>query len=64
MEPVETKVDEPFGRQPMPVTVTVTGDPVDAVYYKTILQRYVMRVEDVMSLDSTSFRIFPRAVND
>jgi hypothetical protein len=61
--------DEPFGRQPKPVTVTVAGEHPDTTYWANILKaRAEFKGDDTnwitSSGDSLSFRIYPRAVND
>jgi hypothetical protein len=63
--------DEPFGRQPRPVTITISGtDDRDIEPWVTRLKRgceykgddtsQVRRVKNV----SAEFTIYPRAVND
>ena len=65
MEPAESKVDEPFGRQPQPVTVTLEGDHRDVAYWLTILrQRAEFKGDSTICHTQNGFRIYPRAVND
>lgn len=65
MEPLEKQVDEPFGRQPKPVTVTIVGAYEDAVYYMQLLRRYAeSHGDNAERLSDFAFRIYPRAVND
>lgn len=58
--------DEPFGRQPMPVTVIMTGNPIDVEYYRNqIISRIEGGSYDVCTVaDHNTFTIHPRAVND
>lgn len=54
-----------FGRQPKPVTVRLDGDPIDVREWLRILRnRAEFKGDQVQSLDDSSFRIYPRAVND
>lgn len=56
---------EPFGRQPLPVTITISGEDPDVVYW---MQKFTRQAEfkgdTVTRLGPSSFRIHPRAVND
>lgn len=57
--------NEPFGRQPQPVTVSLVGEYVDATYYMQLLRRYVENQGDnAERLSDFAFKIYPRAVND
>lgn len=62
--------DEPFGRQPQPVTVTVKGEPEDVQYWLRDLMRRAGFKGDMIQggafVDSfeANFTIYPRAVND
>jgi hypothetical protein len=62
--------DEPFGRQPLPVTVTVKGEPEDVQYWLRELMRRAECKGDLVQghpfIDSfeAKFTIYPRAVND
>jgi hypothetical protein len=64
MEPVETKIDEPFGRQPEPVLVSVTGDMRDVEYWITQLRRYAEGRCGSTERMGNQFKIYPQAVND
>ncbi len=58
-------IDEPFGRQPKPVTVTLEGEDVDVKYWIQLLMRYASNSGDnIERPNQYSFRIYPRAVND
>lgn len=58
-------IDEPFGRQPEPVTVTVEGRPLDAEFWSSILMRRAEYKGDcAQRLSASVFKIYPRAVND
>lgn len=58
--------DEPFGRQPKPVTVTVAeGEHEDIVNFTNALMSFAEHRYDLVVRNSpNSFRIYPRAVND
>lgn len=58
--------DEPFGRQPQPVEVFVTGkEPQDVLYWVRELKRRAEFKGDLVEpRGSCGFVIFPRAVND
>lgn len=61
--------DEPFGRQPQPVTVQLSGDSRDVDYWQRELMRKAEFMGDQAQLIScgagvTVFKIYPRAVND
>lgn len=63
-------MDNPFGRQPEPVTVRITGDDRDVTYWlRELMRRAEFKGDMVQTIDGTgnrcaAFRIFPRAVND
>lgn len=57
--------DEPFGRQPKPVKVTLEGDNIDIDFW----YREFSRCADQLSANTVQkhrniFTIYPRAVND
>lgn len=57
--------DEPFGRQPKPVKVTLDGEHEDVVYWARILsQRAEFKGDMVQFKHANIFTIYPRAVND
>lgn len=57
--------DEPFGRQPQPVHVLLTGDINDVDNWRRRLMRHAESTGDnVERRDNYSFTIYPRAVND
>lgn len=62
--------DEPFGRQPKPVTIIITdGDQVDRDYWQRVIIRAGKNVgadtnEFPVSPSMNIFCIYPRAVND
>lgn len=58
--------DEPFGRQPKPVTVLFYGEPEDVGYWKQYLAGRAEFKGDVVQRAkfSDGFVIYPRAVND
>ena len=58
--------DEPFGRQPKPVTVSVTGDdPRDVEYWVRLLGGHAgFKGDQIQRIHPSSFIIYPRAVND
>lgn len=58
--------DEPFGRQPEPVTITLSGHPLDVEYYKSILMRLVRQrsYDNTMDIAEGAFKILPQAVNE
>lgn len=63
--------DEPFGRQPKPVTITITdGDQVDRDYWQHLIIRAAENVGadtnelPLVTTPMSTFRIYPRAVND
>ncbi len=57
--------DDPFGRQPQPVTVTLDGDPKDVSYWLHKLKRRAEFKGDQVECHSPNiFTIYPRAVND
>lgn len=59
-------IDEPFGRQPKPVTVQLFGDKEDTDYWLGVLAtRAEFKGDAVIRLLSLpAFVIHPRAVND
>lgn len=58
-------MNEPFGRQPEPVRVLLTGDQQDVTYWKRELMRKAEFKGDLaQSTSPVSFTIYPRAVND
>lgn len=62
-----SEADNPFGRQPEPVTVIIQGDPRDVEYWRQHLMRAAEFKGDLVqdaSADCRSFAIYPRAVND
>ena len=58
--------DEPFGRQPKPVTVAITGDdPRDVEYWvRELSRRAEFKGDQTQRIHPSSFIIHPRAVND
>jgi hypothetical protein len=58
--------DEPFGRQPQPVQVVVTGKhALDVIYWVRHIKRACeFRGDLVEQQGSTQLTIYPRAVND
>ena len=58
--------DEPFGRQPKPVTVAITGDdPRDVAYWvRELSKRAEFKGDTAQRIHPSSFIIHPRAVND
>lgn len=58
--------DEPFGRQPKPVTVTIEGDdPRDVAFWSDVFFRRAEYKGDMAQrLHPSAFIIYPRAVND
>jgi hypothetical protein len=57
--------NEPFGRQPKPVSITLTGDLRDVEHYMQVLRRAAEHSGDNTSqLSDCEFTIYPRAVND
>lgn len=58
-------MDEPFGRQPQPVTVTIEGEWPDINYWlRQLSNRAEFKGDMVQSISVNSFKIYPRAVND
>lgn len=60
-------MDEPFGRQPQPVRVVLTGDAIDIEHYRKLIMGYIDRTSYdhcVYNPAEDSFTIYPRAVND
>lgn len=61
--------DEPFGRQPQPVMVEISGDQPDVDYWRRQLMAKAEFKGDLAQIihtgaGKTGFKIFPRAVND
>lgn len=56
--------DEPFGRQPQPVRVTLEGEQVDIDFYISRLARSAEFKGDMVQRNGNTFTIYPRAVND
>jgi len=56
--------DEPFGRQPKPVKVTLQGERIDVDHYISRLIRAADSHGEMIVRNGTSFTIYPRAVND
>ena len=61
--------NQPFGRQPQPVRVTIAGThPDDVAYWKRELMRLAQFGGDMVQEGGTDygndFMIYPRAVND
>lgn len=58
--------DEPFGRQPKPVTVLFSGEPIDVEFWKRELARRAEFKGDTVQQSGFGhgFVIYPRAVND
>jgi hypothetical protein len=58
-------MNEPFARQPEPVTVSLAGDDRDVDYWrKELMRRAGFKGDDVQQLSHGQFKIYPRAVND
>lgn len=58
-------MEEPFGRQPLPVTISIIGEPEDVAYWKrALMQRGESHGDMVQSISDMTFKIYPRAVND
>ncbi len=58
-------MNEPFGRQPKPVKVTLEGEPTDTRYWAyQLAQRAEFKGDSVEHLTDKGFTIYPRAVND
>jgi hypothetical protein len=57
--------DEPFGRQPRPVRVTLTGSGEDIDYWFQVFKRRVESMGDnIVQKHRNVFTIYPHAVND
>ncbi len=59
--------DEPFGRQPQPVTVVMTGDSRDVDYWRRVIMGHIERASYancVYNPAKDEFTIYPGAVND
>lgn len=58
-------MNEPFGRQPNPVLVTLSGDLEDVQYWKReLMRRAEFKGDLAQDLGTGMFKIYPRAVND
>lgn len=58
-------MNEPFGRQPLPVLVTIEGEDIDIGEWLGRLQRAAEYKGDVtVFIHPNKFKIYPRAVND
>lgn len=65
MESAQAKIDEPFGRQPKPVEVILSGHPFDVEYWKRqLMLRAGYKGDIAQSTGPDRFKIYPRAVND
>lgn len=64
------KGNDPFGRQPQPVEVCVSGEKIDVDYwFRELSRRAKFKGDAVSTLIPTGqgravFKIYPRAVND
>jgi hypothetical protein len=61
--------DEPFGRQPKPVSITITGgDPIDRSQMSAMLSRWLVHRIDLIQNYTTPegeiINCYPGAVND
>lgn len=57
--------DEPFGRQPLPVTVSLEGESPDTEYWlRELMRRAEFKGDIAQRLSGTKFVIYHRAVND
>ena len=57
--------DEPFGRQPQPVRVTLFGEPEDVSFWLRQLRQRAEFKGDMTTVNQPNvFTIHPRAVND
>lgn len=56
--------EEPFGRQPQPVTVTILGDLRDVDTYLRKIARYIEGQGDNVQRMGNQIKIYPRAIND
>lgn len=56
--------DEPFGRQPQPVTILLQGEDIDVSYWLSKLRRFLENQGPYISVGTSSIRIYPHAVND
>lgn len=56
---------DPFGRQPLPVTIRFEGDPRDVDFWlRELLRRAEYKGDTTQRLGPSTFKIYPRAVND
>lgn len=57
--------DEPFGRQALPVTVTINGHEIDVDYWMRHLKRSAQSNGDLVQQAARHiFKIYPRANNE
>lgn len=57
--------DEPFGRQPRPVKVTIDGDQIDVDFWlRALMNRGESSGDMTQKINQRCFMIYPRAVND
>lgn len=57
--------DEPFGRQPEPVSVLLGGNPIDVEYWmRELMRRAEFKGDLTQKNHHNEFIIYPRAVND
>lgn len=57
--------DEPFGRQPKPIKVTLEGDTIDIDFWFLEFKRRAEALSaNVEQAHRNIFTIYPRAVND
>lgn len=58
-------IDEPFGRQPKPVKVTLDGESIDVEFWARHIKRACEFKGDLVEFKHANiFTIYPRAVND
>jgi len=57
--------NEPFGRQPKPVTVLLFGEAPDVEFWqRELARRAEFKGDSVQRANPAGFVIYPRAVND
>ncbi len=57
--------DEPFGRQPLPVKITMDGETIDIDYWFNEMKRMIeSRGYNTVQRHRNIFTIYPGAVND
>ena len=57
--------NEPFGRQPKPVTVSLEGEMEDITsWMRALMRRAEAHGDMAQQINNNSFKIYPRAVND